>query len=203
MRVNYRKEEKMKKLLHSFMSVVAGAVVFLGLASISQAYTWQTYNGHEYAVTNTWESWVDAESEAVSQGGHLVTINDAAENAWVSATFKDYYVEGLYGVPGNAAVYIGYYLIDPTNNTWGWTSGETSTYTNIHYPSWYTHTGPHAYAMTFDPVYGTWGRASFHTEVPGAGGYLRGVIEIPEPTTMLLLGLGLVGLAGVRRKFKK
>ncbi len=47
----------------------------------------------------------------------------------------------------------------------------------------------------------------FHWTSPVTGneftGYSEGHASIPEPTTMLLLGLGLIALAGVRRKFQK
>lgn len=63
----------------------------------------------------TWES---AEGNAVTAGGHLVTIGNAAENASLIAN-------GLVGTPK----WIGITDKD-SEGTWTWISGESSTYTN-------------------------------------------------------------------------
>jgi|ERR1035437_6957462 hypothetical protein len=73
-------------------------------------------NNHIYYLLST-NTWTKAEAEAVTSGGHLVTINDAAEQAWVYSTF------------GSNEVWIG--LTDrDVEGTFQWVSGETSTYRN-------------------------------------------------------------------------
>lgn len=77
-----------------------------------------SYNGHAYVLTSGSMTWADAEAYAESLGGHLVTINDAAENAWATSLISNY-----------GAVWIG--LTDEaTEGTWVWSNGESATYRN-------------------------------------------------------------------------
>jgi hypothetical protein len=78
-------------------------------------------NGHWYYLLEA-DYWTNAEAQAVQLGGHLVTINDAAENAWVLNTF------GNYGdVPRE--LHIGF-TDQGHEGQWVWTSGEPVTYQN-------------------------------------------------------------------------
>jgi len=76
-------------------------------------------NGHEYHLLPNWLMWTEAEAEAVAMGGHLVTINNRAEQDWVWATF---------GGDGRA-LWIGLNDVEKEGR-FVWTSGEPVSYTN-------------------------------------------------------------------------
>lgn len=80
--------------------------------------TTYTYNNHSYLLSDA-GTWTEAEAQAVSLGGHLVTINNQAEQDWLVSTFKGF---------GNY-LWIGY-TDQETEGNWKWISGENSTYTN-------------------------------------------------------------------------
>jgi hypothetical protein len=78
-------------------------------------------NGHWYYLLNA-TNWPAAEEIAVSLGGHLVTINDAAENNWVFANFSSF--GGI-----ERPLWIG--LTDQASEgDWRWISGDSASFRN-------------------------------------------------------------------------
>ena len=49
--------------------------------------TLSVYNDHVYLLTESTGNWSSVEAQAVEMGGHLVTIDDAAEQAWITEHF--------------------------------------------------------------------------------------------------------------------
>jgi hypothetical protein len=79
-------------------------------------------NGHVYYLLSA-NTWTQSENEAIALGGHLVTINDDAENDWVYDTFSQF---------GGArrALWLG--LTDrQEEGKFVWASGEPSSYTHL------------------------------------------------------------------------
>lgn len=93
---------------------------------IAQPLDWKQNptTGHYYSAvvydTSTVDLtlWAETESYAVHLGGHLASINDRAEEQWVSATFNGF-EEIAVGLSDQAR-----------EGHWAWTSGEPVTYTN-------------------------------------------------------------------------
>ena len=152
-------------------------------------YTWQTYEGHQYALTQNYGSWMEAEAEALAAGGDLATVNNSAENNWLSSTFSNTYREGSTWNM-EALAWIG--LHKGMGGVWEWSGGEPVTFVN-----WYTgspYTGDYVYLhVPPHPGAGTWWNDQ---DEPYRA---LGIIEVvPEPATLSLLVLG--GLPLLRRK---
>lgn len=78
-------------------------------------------NTHVYYLLAD-SSWTTAEAQAQKLGGHLATVNDAAENAWISSTFFNYG-----GV--RSELWIGLKRNQP-GAPFSWVNGDPMTFTN-------------------------------------------------------------------------
>ena len=142
-------------------------------------------NNHYYYLLGR-GSWTACQAQAVTLGGNLVTINDAAENAWVYETFG--------GV--DKPLWIG--LTDQaTEGTFAWISGEPLTYSN-----WSAgepnnnQDEDYAYIVQANPdlplTPGKWN--DFPNDYYGG---LYGVVEVtvvPEPAGLALIAFGSLAL---------
>lgn len=160
------------------------------------------YNDHIYYLLSG-NTWTNAEAEALTLGGHLVTINDAAENTFVYNTFNS-----LGGVP--RALWLG--LRQPPGSPepaagFTWVDGSPVTYTNwvTGEPNNNSANGAQNWAMIWPAGANVspnspskwndyWNFSSTTDTTPNYA--LAGVVEIvPEPSAALLAGIGVAGLA--------
>ncbi len=150
------------------------------------------YGGNTYLLLSS-GNWTDSEAYAVSLGGHLVTVNDAAENAFLTRTWG-----------AQQSLWLGLFRTSPGGPTFAWTSGQAVTYTNWASGEPNNCCSGEDYTHTFGN--GQWNDLS---NVDSYLGAKRGVVEIttavPEPETyaLMLAGLGVIGGIARRRRAKK
>jgi hypothetical protein len=145
-------------------------------------------NGHTYYLLSQ-NTWTGAQAEAVTLGGNLVTIRNAAEEAWIQETFGS----------SSHRLWIG--LTDQeVEGTFVWISGEVSTYRNWD-PGEPNDQGGEDYVHKLSR--GTWNDlANSLTQSRAPMLSVAEIPGIPEPSTWAIMLLGLTAVATRFRKAK-
>ncbi|MBI1924922.1 PEP-CTERM sorting domain-containing protein [Candidatus Poribacteria bacterium] len=167
-------------------------------------------NGHTYFLLSQ-NTWTASEAEAVSLGGHLATINDAAEDSFVFGTFSPI-VLPLAPV-SFTSLWIG--LNDAAiEGTFVWVSGESSPYINWHPGNPQGTFADEDYVgIVVNPAFGTPGLWHDIVSDSRLGDVVFGVVEvpvpdpspgpIPEPSTLILFTVGILGIMGMGYRQRK
>ena len=154
-------------------------------------------NGHYYEVIgeSAGLTWDQANVAAQNAGGYLATITSEAENEFVFNLINDpVYWNGTRGP------WIGGY--QPAGNApaegWQWVTGESFSYTN-----WSSGQPNDALGNDENRLHFGWGEFeiddTWNDQPDFYYGIVSYVVEVPEPATLLLLGLG--GLLVRKRRY--